>query len=119
MGADLGSEHHPHRHDPDTTDTPRLHAAPSHPESGGDTPDNTSESGPDRPVWWYDQHAKRVKHKHRRYIGYVKRVGGTEGERIRRELAATIYDLLNWAKQQTDVKSIESGEDGERHDNPE
>jgi hypothetical protein len=118
MGADPGSEHHPDHHNRDTNATPLLRPAPPQ-ESGDDTPDNTQKSGADRPAWWYDQHAKRGKHKHRRYIGHIKRVGGTEGERIRRELAATIYDLLDWAKQQTDVKSIESGEDGAADDNPE
>jgi hypothetical protein len=117
MGADHGSEHHPDHHNRDTTDTPRLHMASSPQESSGDTPENAPKSDSDRPMWWYDQHAKRGKH--RRYIGHIKRVGGTEGERIRRELAATIYELLDWAKQQSDVKSIESGEDGGADDNSE
>lgn len=122
MGADHGSEPNlddPDHHNRDTNTTPRLHTAPSHPESTGDTPDNAPESVSDRPVWWYDQHAKRGKHKHRRYIGHIKRVSGAEGERIRRELAATIYDLLVWAKQQTDVTKTDSGEDGAADDNPE
>jgi hypothetical protein len=37
--------------------------------------------------------------KRRRYHGFVERVGGAEGERLREDLAAAIRDLLNWAAQ--------------------
>jgi hypothetical protein len=115
MGADSQSDNHPDHHNRATTDdTPILHAAPpAHPEVG-DTHGNTPETGSPRPEWWYDQHPKRGKH--RRYHGYVKRINGTAGDRIRKELAATIYDLLVWAKQQTDT---ESGEDGGADDHSE
>lgn len=84
-------------------------------------PENLPEIPPHQQVWWYDQPANTKRGKHRRYTGYVKRVGGTEGERIRRELAAIIYDLLDWAKQQADTPETEtrSEKDGEADGNPE
>lgn len=83
-------------------------------------PANLPEIPQHQQVWWYDQPAQGRRGKHRRYTGYVKRVGGSEGERIRRELAAIIYDLLLWAKQQTETSHGEpdSGEDGVVDDNP-
>jgi hypothetical protein len=56
------------------------------------------ENGSVEPMWRYDQTWARGKH--RRYNGYVDRVGGVEGKRLRECLAAAIRDLLDWAAQQ-------------------
>lgn len=37
--------------------------------------------------------------KRRRYHGFVERVGGVEGERLREDLAAVLRDLLDWTAQ--------------------
>ena len=118
MGAEPGSTNRPDHHDRDTNHTPPLHAVAPHSTPGGigNAPENVSEN----PEWCYDQPAKTKRGKHRRYHGLVKRVGGSEGERIRRELAATIYELLVWAKQQQQSNSeMDSREEGAADDNAE
>lgn len=84
-------------------------------------PENLPEIAPHQQVWWYDQPAQNKRGKHRRYTGYVKRIDGTEGARIRRELAATIYDLLLWAKlqQQANTAETDSRQDGDVDDHAE
>lgn len=124
MGADHRSDIDPARHNRDTNDMSFLHddtslrrmpprAEPAEP-GGTDDSEHSPETVSDDPVWCYDQPAKNRHGKHRIYIGRVNRMGGTEGKRIRRELAATIYDLLVWAKQQqeTDTTRMDSGEEG-------
>lgn len=111
MGAEPGSTNHPDHHDRDANHTPPVHRMPAHRTPGGieNAPENISGD----PEWCYDQPAKGNRGKHRRFRGVVKRIGGTEGDRIRRELAATIYELLVWAKQQQHADMVEdSGEEG-------
>jgi hypothetical protein len=74
-------------------------------------PDTHPKITPWQRVWCYDQPAKGRRGKPRRYRGIVKRVGGPEGERLRRELAATIHELLLWAQQQSETET-KSDEDG-------
>jgi len=65
----------------------------------------------DPPAWSYCQTGpRRVS---RTYTGHVTYVGGAEGERLRRELAAVVRDLLEWAARR-DRQPSEGG-DG---DNP-
>ncbi|USX51234.1 hypothetical protein [Lentzea sp. HUAS12] len=58
----------------------------------------SSESRPEEAIddvaWRY--HQKGGRRKDRTYSGHVTYVGGAEGERIRRDLAAAIKDLLVW-----------------------
>lgn len=74
-------------------------------------PDNESENLPEtifgEAEWWYYQRAQGKRGKDRRYTGRVQRVSGSAGEKIRAELAATIRDLLEWAKQQQDDAAAE------------
>ncbi|WP_139320805.1 hypothetical protein [Saccharomonospora sp. CUA-673] len=74
-----------------------------------DDVENLPKIAPDQDVWWYDQKQKRGGD--RRFSGHINRVGGTEGERLRGELAAVIRDLLHWAAEQQ--SRDESTEDGE------
>jgi hypothetical protein len=67
------------------------------------------ENGLVEPVWRYDQQWTRGKR--RRYNGYVDRIGGVEGQRLRESLAAAIRDLLDWAAQHTD-NADSDGESG-------
>ena len=69
-----------------------LRAATTYIEWPRPAPDNKSENLPktipgDDAEWWYDQKAKDKRGKDRRYTGYVQRIGGTAGEKIRSELA--------------------------------
>lgn len=48
-------------------------------------------------TWRYEHHVRGGGC--HRFIGEVTYVGGTEGDRLRKELAAVIADLLQWAKQ--------------------
>ncbi len=56
------------------------------------------DNGSVEPMWRYNQYGKRGKH--RRYNGYVERIGGAEREQLRQNLAAAVHDLLDWAAQQ-------------------
>jgi hypothetical protein len=47
------------------------------------------------PAWSYCQTGPRGTS--RTYTGRVTYIGGAEGERLRRELAAVVRDLLQWA----------------------
>lgn len=72
-----------------------------------------AEIGLVEPVWRYDQQWTRGKD--RRYNGYVDRIGGVEGQRLRESLAAVIRDLLGWAAQHTenaDSNGDSTGESG-------
>lgn len=60
------------------------------------------ENGLVEPEFRYDQTWKRRKHRH--YNGFVERVGGMEGKRLRENLAAAIRDLLDWAAQHTETQ---------------
>ncbi|MFC4859498.1 hypothetical protein [Actinophytocola glycyrrhizae] len=53
------------------------------------------ENGLVEPEFRYDQTWKRGKRRH--YNGFVERVGGAEGERLRQDLTAALRDLLDWA----------------------
>lgn len=69
---------------------------PAHPPDrwrhhGGVQPEN----GLVEPEFRYDQTWKRGKRRH--YNGFVERVGGPEGERLRQDLTAALRDLLDWA----------------------
>jgi hypothetical protein len=62
-------------------------------------------SGDPRPIdgfepsdWSYRQHRRGKAD--RQYVGQVRRIGGAEGERMRRKLAGTIAELLMWAAEQ-------------------
>lgn len=120
MGSDLVSENDPDHHR-DRDDTMGELSIPSPRPAPDDHIENLPRTDPDQSEWWYDQRGKRGKN--RRYIGYVTRIDGAEGDRIRGELAAIIRDLLNWAKQQTETESDhesdrESEQDGAADDNP-
>jgi hypothetical protein len=84
-----------------------------------DNPDTLSKPDRHKAEWWYDQRGKRGNN--RRYTGRVERLGGSAGEKLRLELAATIRDLLEWAQQQqVDSESTgESREDGAADDRAE
>ncbi len=64
--------------------------------------DNAGDVLPDigsvEPKWRYDQTWSRGKR--RRYNGYVDRIDGAEGARLRENLAAAVRDLLDWAAHQ-------------------
>ena len=82
-------------------DQPRIPAPP--PDRGLHRPHARDDAGPDRgldgglvePEFRYDQTWKRGKRRY--YTGFVERVAGAEGERLREELAAVLRDLLDWA----------------------
>lgn len=77
----------------DQPDIP-VPAPPDQPQhQDGSRPDN----GLVEPGFRYEQTWKRGKR--RRYHGFVERVGGVEGERLREDLAAALRDLLDWAAQ--------------------
>jgi hypothetical protein len=65
--------------------------------------DNISQTGAYRGEWCYHQKTKRGQN--RCYHGHIRRVGGTEGQRLRGELAAVLRELLEWAVDNQD-KSI-------------
>lgn len=117
MGSDLASENNPGDHsDGDETNG----GIPSPRPAPDDDIGNLPKIGSDDPVWWYDQPRKRGID--RRYWGQVERIGGAEGNQLRRYLAAAMWDLLDWANQQvkksaTDSES-DSGEDGGADDTP-
>jgi hypothetical protein len=125
----------------DDADQPSDHHANNHPgnDLGNDAeygsvpfdrmprprpvPDNDGEHLPDtifgEAEWWYYQRAQGKRGKDRRYTGRVQRIGGSAGEKIRAELAATIRDLLEWAKQQQDdAAERESSTDGRADEHP-
>jgi hypothetical protein len=58
-----------------------------------------TENGLVEPEFRYDQTWKRGKR--RRYNGFVERIDGAEGDRLRGDLAAAVRDLLDWATQHT------------------
>jgi len=59
------------------------------------------------PAWSYCQTGpRRIS---RTYTGHVTYVDGAEGERLRRELAAIVRDLLEWASRR-DTQPSEGGE---------
>ena len=62
------------------------------------------------PAWSYCQTGAR--RTSRTYTGHVTPVGGTEGERLRRELAAVVRDLLEWAAR----RDTQPGEGGDGDD---
>lgn len=61
------------------------------------------ENGLVEPEFRYDQ--TWIRGKRRRYNGFVERVGGAEGERLREDLAAAIRDLLDWAAQNAETST--------------
>jgi len=61
----------------------------------------------EQPTWSYCQTGpRRIS---RTYTGHVTYIGGAEGERLRRELAAVVRDLLEWAAQR-DPQPSEGGD---------
>ena len=52
--------------------------------------------------------------KRRRYNGYVERVGGAEGKRIRDNLTATVRDLLDWAARHNGTHDREVGSESKK-----
>ena len=118
MVSDLASENDPDNHR-ESGDATNLGIPSPRPPLDNDIED-LPEIGSDDPVWWYDQPRKRGGD--RRYWGQVERIGGVEGDQLRKDLAAAIRDLLDWADQQikkseTDSEA-DSGEDGETDDQP-
>jgi hypothetical protein len=112
MGADLASENDPDNNR-DSGDAEIGIPSPRSPLD--DTIGILPEIDSDDPAWWYDQPRKRGND--RRYWGHVERVGGAEGDQLRRNLAAAIRDLLDWANEQMKKSGkdseTDSGEDGE------
>ena len=78
---------------PPPLDRPPDHLSDRWRHHGGVQPGN----GLVEPEFRYDQTWKRGKRRH--YNGFVERVGGVEGERLREDLAAALRDLLDWAFQ--------------------
>lgn len=115
---------HPGRHhaggDADGADIP-LPRRPldDHPALGHADTENTRgglpENGSVEPIWRYDQTWKRGKR--HRYNGYVDRIGGVEGKRLREGLAAAIRDLLDWAASQQAAQQVENV-DSDRESGP-
>lgn len=73
-----------------------------------DRPDNFADPLGELPVWSYCQTGPR--RTSRTYTGHVTYVGGAEGKRLRRELAAVVRDLLEWASQR-ETRPQEGGDD--------
>jgi hypothetical protein len=129
MGSDYASENNPDDHSCRDETNSRI-PSPRAPlddtinnsidttgNTVGDTVGNPPEVGSDDPVWWYDQPRKRGGD--RRYWGQVERIGGAEGDQLRRDIAAALWDLLAWATQaeNSDKDSeADSGEEGEADD---
>jgi hypothetical protein len=72
-----------------------------------DHPDNLADTLGEPPAWSYCQTGPRGTS--RTYTGHVTYVGGAEGERLRRELAAVVRDLLEWAARR-DTQPSEGGD---------
>lgn len=66
------------------------------------------------PEFRYDQTWKRGKRRH--YSGFVERVGGADGERLREDLAAALRDLLDWAFQHTETLAEQDDDPGGGND---
>lgn len=69
--------------------------------------DNLADTLGEPPAWSYCQTGPRGTS--RTYTGQVTYVGGAEGERLRRELATVVRDLLEWASRR-DTHPSEGGE---------
>jgi hypothetical protein len=86
--------------DPD--DNPDAVVIPLRRKESGNNSDNNIEkihqTGPDQPVWRYNQTRKRNRDRH--YAGHVTYVHGDRAEQLRGELADVIAQLLEWAVQQ-------------------
>lgn len=63
--------------------------------AGGRGGDERSGNGLVEPDFRYCQH--RMRWRFRCYNGFIEPVGGAEGEWLRKDLAAVIRDLLDWA----------------------
>lgn len=89
-------------------DSPVLdHPPPATLDAQGDG--RGSATGSVEPDFRYDQ--TWLRGKRRRYHGHVERIVGTEGERLREDLAAAVRDLLDWAAQHDGLDGPESGTD--------
>lgn len=99
-----------HDHTPDNADDDRDAVVIPLPRKAPDEDiDNLPHTCSDQPVWWYDQTRERCGD--RRYSGHVNHIHGAEAERLRRELADVIRDLLDWAaRRSTGDQSTEDGE---------
>lgn len=82
-------------------DQPDITAPPQQPPQH--QVDTLPENGLVEPEFRYDQTWKRGKRRH--YNGFVERVGGAEGERLREDLAAAVRDLLDWATQHAETQT--------------
>lgn len=109
------NEHNPNKDDDNRDDLdsvviPQPRIAPDNDITG--IP-KLPETGPDQPVWWYDQGRKRGGD--RRYSGHINYIYGADADRLRGEFAAVVGDLLDWAARQqqseTDDLSCEDGDD--------
>ena len=113
MGADMNADavHIPQPRSP-VDDQSYIPVPPPSERLPGRPPGRPGQPG--RPEFQYKQTWKRGKH--RRYHGFVERVGGAEGERLREDLAVAIRDLLDWAAQQDCANGPDSthGPDGTR-----
>lgn len=69
-----------------------------------------SENGLVEPEFRYDHTWKRGKRRH--YNGFVERIGGAEGDRLRQDLTAALRDLLDWAFH--DANNAHDVQDGHR-----
>lgn len=81
------------------------------PPAAEDSRNEPSENGLVEPHWRYDQQWTRGKR--RRYNGYVDRIGGVEGQRLRESLAAAIRDLLDWAAPHAENPDSNDDSDGD------
>ncbi|MGH3428463.1 MAG: hypothetical protein ACREP9_00915 [Candidatus Dormibacteraceae bacterium] len=85
--------------EPDTPAVPQAH----------NNPDSTPDTGSDQEIFRYVQTSKRGRS--RTFTGHVTYVGGAEGERLRRELAAVTRDLLEWARSRSNDAEPSGGGD--------
>ncbi|WP_190816982.1 hypothetical protein [Saccharopolyspora pogona] len=95
---------YPHHHTPDGLDDPSrgdddaASIIPLPRTAPDDHIENLPKIVPGQTVWQHDQ--KRTRGDDRHFTGHVTRVGGSEGEKLRGELADAIGDLLRWARTQ-------------------
>jgi hypothetical protein len=81
----------PREGEPEHNPKAAEHGEPAPEDQQGNLADPLGEP----PTWSYCQTGPRGTS--RTYTGYVTYVGGAEGERLGRELAAVVRDLLEWA----------------------
>jgi hypothetical protein len=62
-------------------------------------------------TWCYEQ---SIRGGRRHFTGEVAHAGGDEGQRVRKELAVVLTDLLRWARQQQAQPDVPGGREDDR-----